>query len=84
MKTANKMTPEKEDFELHKIYANELSGEVVFIHARSKMLVSKKDIFIFTYLSKHKDEGDENDGYFSLTAEQFFERFTKKLPYFNI
>ena len=71
---------ELEDFELHRIYANEISGEVVFIHARSKMLVSNKEIFLFTYLSKHRDT---TTGYLSLTAEQFFERFTKKLPYFN-
>jgi len=73
----------KEEFEIHKIYANELSGEVVFIHALSRMLVSNKEIVIFTYLSKHKDTL-ENKGYLSLTMEQFNDRFTKKLPYFNI
>ena len=42
---------ELEDFELHRIYANEISGEVVFIHARSKMLVSNKEIFLYYLLT---------------------------------
>jgi hypothetical protein len=65
---------------LHKIYADEKTKEVVFIHAISTMLLSNKKIIIFTYLSKN----DRDKEYLSLTFEQFFEKFNKRLPHFKI